>query len=70
MNQVSTSPLKYFQRRGHGRHGAVDYKAIDREDPFRNGQVTFQPRLGFKLNTIERMISKPCKTKEALRNMY
>jgi len=67
---VSTSSLRYFQRRGNGRHGAHDYQVLRREDPFRNGQVAFQPRLGTKLNTIERMISKPCKAKARLRNMY
>ena len=70
MNIVSKSPLRYFQRRGYGRHGAVDYESIDRTDPFRNGQVLFHPRLGTKLNTIERMISKPCATKARLRNFY
>lgn len=53
-----------------GRHDARDYHAIGREDPFRNGQVTFQPRLGTKLNTVEKMISKPCETKARLRDMY
>ena len=53
-----------------GRHGARDYRARDREDPFRNGQTTFQPRLGTRLNIVERMISKPCKAKERLRDMY
>lgn len=70
MNIVSKSPLRYFQRRGNGRHNAHDYQAMGREDPFRNGQVAFQPRLGSKLNTIERMISKPCKTQKRLRDMY
>ena len=70
MNMVSTSSLRYFQRHGHGRYAAIDYAAIDRKDPFRNGQVCFWPRLGTKLNTVERMISKPCKMKEILRNMY
>jgi hypothetical protein len=70
MNNVSTSPLRFFQRHGRGRHDAVDYKSIGRNDPFRNGQVCFQPRLGFHLNTIDRMISKPCETKAKLRNMY
>ena len=53
-----------------GRHGAKDYSALGEEDPFRNGQVSFHPRLGTKLNTVERMISKPCKTKKILREMY
>lgn len=70
MNIVSKSALHYFQRSGYGRRGARDYNALGREDPFRNGQVSFQPRLGTKLNTVEQMISKPCKTKEALRDMY
>lgn len=70
MNIVSTSPLRYFQRSGYGRHGARDYDAIGRKDPFRNGQVLFQPRLGTRLNTVERMISKPCETKARLRNFY
>lgn len=70
MNIVSKSALGYFQRRGYGCHDARDYRILRREDPFRNGQVTFQPRLGIRLNTIERMISKPCKTKERLRDMY
>lgn len=70
MNVVSTSPLVYFQRKGRGRRGALDYRSMRREDPFRNGQVCFQPRLGTKLNTVERMISKPCKMQEFLRNMY
>jgi len=70
MNLVSTSPLRYFQRSGRGRHGGRDYAVLMREDPFRNGQVSFQPRLGTKLNTIERMISKPCETKAKLRNLY
>lgn len=70
MNKVSTSPLRYFQRHGRGRHGAIDYKRIGREDPFRNGQTAFHPRLGFHLDTVERMISKPCATKAKLRNMY
>ena len=48
----------------------MDYQMIGREDPFRNGQTCFHPRLGTKLNTVERMISKPCKMKEILRNMY
>lgn len=62
--------MRYFQRSGRGRHDARDYHAIGREDPFRNGQVTFQPRLGTKLNTVEKMISKPCETKARLRDMY
>ena len=70
MNIVSTSPLLYFQMKGHGRYGARDYSFIGRPDPFRNGQVTFHPRLGTRLNTVERMISKPCKMRELLRNMY
>ena len=70
MNIVSKSPLRYFQRSGRGRHGGRDYAILQREDSFRNGQVTFQPRLGFKLNTIERMISKPCPMQEQLRNFY
>lgn len=70
MNHVSTSPLRYFQRSGRGRYNGRDYSLIRREDPFRNGQVTFQPRMGTKLNTIESMISKPCKTKARLRDMY
>ena len=70
MNIVSRSPLRYFQRGGRGRYGAVDYEAIDRKDPFRYGQICFQPRLGTKLNTIERMISKPCKVRADMRNLY
>ena len=70
MNIVSTSPLRYFQRRGYGRYGAIDYDSIGRKDPFRNGQVMFHPRLGTKINTVERMISKPCKAKARLRNFY
>lgn len=70
MNIVSKSPLRYFQRRGFGRYGAVDYESIGRKDPFRNGQVSFHPRLGEKLNTVERMIYKPCKTRARLRNFY
>lgn len=70
MNAVSTSPLRYFQRHGRGRHGGRDYAMLDREDPFRNGQVTFQPRMGTKLNTVERMISKPCAMRRKLRNFY
>lgn len=70
MNVVSKSPLRYFQRSGYGRHGAVDYERIGRKDPFRNGQVTFHPRLGTKLNVVERMISKPCATKARLRSFY
>lgn len=70
MNIVSTSPLRYFQRSGMGRYGARDYASIGISDPFRNGQVLFRPRIGTKLNTVERMISKPCKTREILRNMY
>ena len=70
MNITSTSSLRYFQRSGRGRHGGRDYEVLGREDPFRNGQVTFQPRLGEKLNTIERMISKPCAMKKKLRNFY
>jgi hypothetical protein len=70
MNIVSKSPLRYFQRHGRGRHDAIDYARAGRKDPFRNGQVCFQPRLGFHLNTIDRMISKPCETKKKLRNMY
>jgi hypothetical protein len=70
MNIVSKSPLTYFQKKGMGRHDARDYRTLRREDPFRNGQVTFQPRLGWKLNIVERMISKPCEMQEKLRNMY
>lgn len=70
MNIVSTSPLRYFQRSGRGRRGGRDYEVLRRKDPFRNGQVSFQPRLGTKLNTVERMISKPCETKAKLRNFY
>ena len=70
MNIVSTSSLRYFQRSGRGRRGGRDYEVLRREDPFRNGQVSFQPRLGTGLNTIERMISRPCKTKAQLRNLY
>jgi len=70
MNMVSTSPLRYFQRHGRGRHDGRDYKLLGRDDPFRSGQVCFQPRLGTKLNTIERMISKPCETKAKMRNYY
>lgn len=70
MNIVSTSLLRYFQRSGRGRHGGRDYQVLDREDPFRNGQVCFQPRMGTKLNTVERMISKPCEMRAKLRNMY
>lgn len=70
MNTVSKSPLRYFQRSGLGRHGGRDYRMLGREDPFRNGQVTFQPRLGTKLNTVENMISKPCEAKARLRDMY
>lgn len=70
MNIVSTSPLHYFQRSGRGRRHGRDYQVLGYEDPFRNGQVAFQPRLGTKLNTIERMISKPCKTRADHRNMY
>ena len=70
MNMVSTSPLRYFQKKGFGRHGARDYRALHREDPFRNGQVTFYPRLGWKLNTVEKMISKPDAMEAKLRNFY
>lgn len=70
MNRVSTSPLRYFQVWSRGRKHGRDYEVICRDDPFRNGQITFHPRLGTKLNTIERMISKPCKAKERLRDMY
>ena len=70
MNTVSKSPLRYFQRSGRGRYGGRDYQMLGREDPFRNGQVTFQPRLGTKLNTVESMISKPCEAKARLRDMY
>lgn len=70
VNVVSKSSLRYFQRSGHGRHDARDYAMIGREDPFRNGQVLFHPRLGTKLNVVERMISKPCATKARLRNFY
>ena len=70
MNTVSKSPLRYFQRSGRGRHGGRDYQMLGREDPFRNGQVTFQPRLGTKLNTVENMISKPCEAQARLRDMY
>ena len=70
MNIVSTSLLRYFQRSGRGRRGGRDYQVLDREDPFRNGQVSFQPRMGTKLNTVERMISKPCEMRAKLRNMY
>lgn len=70
MNTVSKSPLTYFQKHGRGRHGGRDYEMLQREDPFRSGQVMFQPRLGFKLNTIERMISKPCPIQEKFRNFY
>ena len=70
MNIVSKSPLRYFQRSGYGRRGARGYEFLGRKDPFRNGQVLFQPRLGTKLNTVEKMISKPCATKARLRNFY
>lgn len=70
MNIVSKSALRYFQRSARGREGSRDYRAEMREDPFRSGQVTFHPRLGFHLNTVERMISKPCAMKEILRDMY
>lgn len=70
MNIVTKSPLRYFQRSGYGRHDARDYAFLGRTDPFRNGQVAFQPRLGTKLNTVERMIAKPCATKARLRNFY
>ena len=70
MNAISTSPLRYFQRRGGGRPGARDYAAVGRVDPFRNGQVAFQPRMGTGLNTVERMISKPCEAKARLRDFY
>ena len=70
MNIVSTSPLLYFQRWGRGRHGGRDYEVLQRKDSFRNGQTNFQPRLGTKLNTIERMISKPSRLKARQRNFY
>lgn len=70
MSAVSTSPLRYFQKKGNGRHGARDYKALGREDPFRNGQISFRPRIGFKINTVENMISKPSKAAAELRNFY
>lgn len=70
MNMTSTSSLRYFQRSGRGRHGGRDYQVLGRDDPFRNGQVSFAPRMGMKLNTIERMISKPCAMRAFLRNFY
>lgn len=70
VNVVSKSPLRYFQRSGRGRRGAKDYATVGRADPFRNGQVLFRPRLGTKLNLVERMISKTCETKARLRNFY
>jgi len=70
MNSVSISPLRYFQRHGNGRRGARDYAAMNRSDPFRSGQVAFYPRLGTKLNTIERMIAKPSEMQAGFRNFY
>lgn len=70
MNTVSTSPLRYFQMKGRGRRSAVDYSIIGRKDPFRNGQVMFEPRLGTGLNIIERMISKPCPANAELRRFF
>lgn len=70
MNKVSTSALRYFQRSGQGRRGGRDYQMLDRKDPFRNGEVSSQPRLDTKLNVIERMISKPSKMQKTLREMY
>lgn len=70
MNQVSTSSLRYFQRWGRGRHNGRDYQVLQRKDPFRSGQVAFDPRPRARMNTIERMISKPCATIERFRNFY
>ena len=70
MHRVSTSPLRYFQFHGNGRRGAHDYASKGRTDPFRHGQVCFQPRLATGLNTIERMIAKPCPVQADLRNFY
>lgn len=67
---MSMSPLRYFQRHGRGHHGARDYKALGREDPFRSGQVAFYPRLSFHHTTVERMISKPSPTKAYFRTFY
>ena len=70
MNTTSRSALRYFQKSGRGMHGGQDYQVLGTNDPFRNGQVTFHPRIGEKLNTIDRMISKPCAMKRKLRSMY
>ena len=70
MHRVSTSPLRYFQFHGNGRRGSHDYSAESRTDPLRHGQVCFQPRLATGLNTIERMIAKPCPVQADLRNFY
>lgn len=70
MHRVSTSPLRYFQFHANGRRGARDYAALGRTDPFRSGQVCYQPRLATGLNTVERMIAKPCPVQAELRNFY
>lgn len=68
MDIVSKSPLRYFQMRGMGRYGAACRDGM--EDPFRYGQVMFEPRLGTRLNTVEKMISKPCAVKAEMRRFY
>jgi hypothetical protein len=70
MNFVSTSPLRYFQRKGNGRYGAREYKIIGRKDPFRYGQVALYPRFGSHLTNVERRISNPGITGEDMRNFY
>lgn len=70
MNIVSTSPLRYFQRKGNGRYKARDYASIRREDPFRYGQVSLYPRFGTHLTNVEKRISKNYAMSEDVRNYY
>lgn len=70
MNIVSRSPLRYFQKKGHGRYGARDYDHIGHTDPFRYGQVCLHPRFGEKVTNVERRISKPCEVVAKLREYY
>ena len=70
MNFISASPLRYFQRKGNGRYEARDYRAIDRRDPFRYGQVSLYPRFGSHLTNVEKRISKNYAMSEDVRNYY
>lgn len=70
MNIVSTSPLRYFQRKGNGRYGARDYESIRRKDPFRYGQVALYPRFGAHLTNVEKRISRHHATAGDMRNYY